>query len=251
MSKRNKRDNSRKQFDKNPFIPNLKLVNISDIKPTKKKPIFITPRTLAQEDLLAAISDPSKSIVIVSGPAGTGKTLLSTTYAIKALQAGDVKKIVISRPNIAVDDRDIGFLPGDIMEKMAPWTRPFADIFCEYYSQTEYKRMLENGIIEIVPMAFIRGRTFKDSFVIIDEAQGTTPNSLLAILTRIGEGSKYVVTGDINQSDFAHTNGLSDFLKRIRNNPSKYIEVVEFSKKDIQRHPAISDILNIYSDLTS
>jgi phosphate starvation-inducible PhoH-like protein len=247
MSKKTKRD-TRRSFDKNPFIPNLKVVELSEVKAPRKK-VSITPRTLAQEDLLAAIQDDSKPIVVVSGPAGTGKTLLSTTYAIRALQEGEVKKIIISRPNIAVDDRDIGFLPGDILEKMAPWTRPFEDIFCEYYSKLEYRRLLESGVIEIVPMAFIRGRTFKNAFVIIDEAQGTTPNSLLAILTRIGEGSKYIVTGDTNQSDFQHTNGLTDFLKRVKNRPSNYIETIEFTKADIQRHAAISDILDIYKDL--
>lgn len=247
MSKKTKRDSGR-SFEKNPFIPNLKVIEFAEVKTPKKK-VSLTPRTLAQEDLLAAMQNPNTSIVVVFGPAGTGKTLLSTTYAIKALQEGEVKKIIISRPNIAVDDRDIGFLPGDILEKMAPWTRPFEDIFCEYYSKQEYKRLLENGIIEIVPMAFIRGRTFKNSFVIIDEAQGTTPNSLLAILTRIGEGSKYVVTGDTNQSDFQYTNGLTDFLKRIKTCPSKHIEIVEFTKSDIQRHPAIADILEIYKDL--
>jgi phosphate starvation-inducible PhoH-like protein len=247
MSKKIKR-NTRCSSEKNPFIPNLKVIEFPEPRVSKKK-VSIIPRTLAQEDLLAAMENPNTPIVIVSGPAGTGKTLLSTTYAIRALQEGKVKKIIISRPNIAVDDRDIGFLPGDIMEKMAPWTRPFEDIFCEYYSKLEYKRLLENGVIEIVPMAFIRGRTFKDAFVIIDEAQGTTPNSLMAILTRIGDNSKYVVTGDTNQSDFQHTNGLTDFLRRVESRPSSFIEIVKFTNRDIQRHPAISDILDIYKDL--
>jgi phosphate starvation-inducible PhoH-like protein len=247
MSKKVKRD-QRRLSEKNTFISNFRVIELPETKISKKK-VSIIPRTLAQEDLLAAIENPNIPIVIVAGPAGTGKTLLSTTYAIRALQEGKVKKIIISRPNIPVDDRDIGFLPGDILEKMAPWTRPFEDIFCEYYSKMEYKKLLENGVIEIVPMAFIRGRTFKDAFVIIDEAQGTTPNSLLAILTRIGENSKYVVTGDTNQSDFQHTNGLTDFLRRVEARPSPFIEVVKFTNRDIQRHPAIADILEIYKDL--
>lgn len=211
--------------------------------------VNLQPKTEMQTHLICMLNDESKPVVIVSGPAGTGKTLLSTTFAIKKFIEGKYKKIIICRPNVAVDDRDIGFLPGDINEKMAPWTKPFEDIFLEYFKKTEYEKLLKEGYIEIVPLAYIRGRTFKNSFVIIDEAQGTTPNSLLAILTRIGHGSKYVVTGDVFQSDFKHSNGLNDLIKKIKGfGKLEYISLVEFSSKDIQRHPAISEILELYEE---
>ncbi|MEM4605967.1 MAG: PhoH family protein [Candidatus Pacearchaeota archaeon] len=213
------------------------------------KKINVEPKSEGQKKLLEELKNPNISIVIVSGPAGTGKTLLSTTFAIKQFKEGKYDKIIICRPNVPVDDRDIGFLPGDINEKMAPWTKPFEDIFLEYFKKIEYDKLIKEGKIEIVPIAFIRGRTFKKSFVLIDEAQGTTPNSLLAILTRIGENSKYVVTGDIHQSDFIHKNGLGDLISKIKScGKLKHISLIELDKKDIQRHPAIEEILNLYEE---
>lgn len=220
---------------------------INENKNFKKK---ISAKTKKQQELIDVLGDDKKPIVVVTGPAGTGKTMISTSFAIEAFESGKYEKIVICRPNVAVDDRDIGYLPGDILEKMAPWTRPFEDIFLEYYKKTEYTKMLEEGLIEIVPLAYIRGRTFKNAFVIIDEAQGTTPNSILSILTRIGENSKYVITGDLKQSDFLHKNGLNDFVERIKNRELKFIKLVEFSKEDIQRHPAISEVLDLYDNIS-
>lgn len=220
---------------------------INENKNIKKK---ISAKTKKQQELIDVLGNEKIPIVVVTGPAGTGKTLISTSFAIESFENGKYEKIVICRPNVAVDDRDIGYLPGNILEKMAPWTRPFEDIFLEYYKKTEYMKMLEEGLIEIVPLAYIRGRTFKNSFVIIDEAQGTTPNSILSILTRIGENSKYVITGDLKQSDFLHKNGLNDFVERIKNKELKFIKLIEFSKDDIQRHPAISEVLDLYDNLS-
>jgi phosphate starvation-inducible PhoH-like protein len=162
------------------------------------------------------------------------------------LNEGKYDKIVITRPNVAVDDKDIGFLPGDILAKMTPWMMPILDVFAEYYSQKEIVHMIEEKVIEIVPIAYIRGRTFKNSLIIVDEAQGTTTNSMLSILTRIGENSKMVVTGDIKQSDRGPTNGLADFLQRFES--SDHIELIKFRQQDIERHPVIEEILKLYGE---
>lgn len=221
--------------------------NIVDIntyrKPTKKK-VVLLPKNLAQETYIDALDNPEVDIVFAVGPAGTGKSYIATLHAIKLLQNNIVDKVVITRPNVALDDKDIGFLPGDIYNKMAPWTRPILDIFEEYYSVKEIENMIENNIIELLPMAFIRGRTLKNSAILLDESQNTTKSSLLSVLTRIGEGSKIIVTGDIDQSDRGKINGLSDFLERYR--PTNRIKVVEFQKQHVERHRVISTILGWY-----
>jgi phosphate starvation-inducible PhoH-like protein len=212
----------------------------------KKQRVEIVPRNLAQENLVASLEDPSKYVTFAVGPAGTGKTLLATLHAIKCYKAGLVEKIVITRPNVAVDDKDIGYLPGDILKKMTPWMLPVLDVFADYFTQPEIQGMLEENIIEMVPIAFIRGRTFKNSYILVDEAQGTTPNSLLSILTRIGEGSTMVVTGDLAQSDRGKDNGLADFLNRFES--SKHIDVIKFARQDVERHPVVKELLGIYKD---
>lgn len=223
------------------------VIELSNFAPRPKKTrIDIIPRNIHQEDMVASLEDDSKNIVFAVGPAGCGKTLLATLHAIKLLKAGAVERIVITRPNVAVDDRDIGFLPGDILKKMTPWMMPILDVFAEYYTQEQIKYMLEENVIEMVPIAFIRGRTFKNAFILVDEAQGTTQNSMLSILTRIGENSKMVVTGDLAQSDRGMNNGLADFLARFES--SKHIDVIKFAKQDVERHPVVKELLDIYKD---
>lgn len=214
-----------------------------------KRKVTILPRNVSQEDLWANLHDEQKDIVFAIGPAGCGKTLLSTHYAIQQYKAGAIKKIILTRPNIAVDDKDLGYLPGDILEKMAPWVAPFMDVFGEHYTKDQIKNMIEAGTVEIVPVAYMRGRTFKNSIVIVDEAQNTTPNSMLSILTRIGDGSKMIVTGDIAQSDRGRDNGLGDFLKRFKDSAS--IAVVQFSTKDVERHKVVMEVLEIYKDFSA
>lgn len=212
----------------------------------KKQRVEIVPRNLMQENMMAALEDPKKHVVFAVGPAGCGKTLLATMHAIKCFKAGLVEKIVITRPNVAVDDKDIGYLPGDILKKMTPWMMPVLDVFAEYFTQAEIQHMLEENIIEMVPIAFIRGRTFKNAYVLVDEAQGTTANSMLSILTRLGEGSQMVVTGDLQQSDRGADNGLADFLNRFQT--SSMIEVIKFAGGDVERHPVVRELLQIYKD---
>lgn len=225
------------------------IIELGSYRKTKKRKIEIIPRSVNQESYLLALEDRSKSIVVATGPAGTGKTMLGTLWAIKALQSGEFGKIVISRPNVAVDDKDIGFLPGDIFKKMAPWMMPILDVFKEYFTPQEVEEMIKMEIIEIVPIAFIRGRTFKNSVVILDEAQGTTVNSMLSTLTRIGEGSRMVVTGDVKQSDRGDKNGLQDLMAKIKTRSDlQHITMVEFGRKDIERHPAVGEVLKVYNE---
>jgi phosphate starvation-inducible PhoH-like protein len=213
----------------------------------KKTRVEIIPRNLQQENMVAALNDENINIVFAVGPAGCGKTLLATMHAIKMLKTGQVERIVITRPNVAVDDKDIGYLPGDILKKMTPWMMPVLDVFAEYYTQDQIRYMLEENVIEMVPIAFIRGRTFKNAIVLVDEAQGTTQNSMMSILTRIGEGSKMIVTGDLAQSDRGQENGLRDFLTRFED--SEHIEVIQFKRGDVERHPVVKEVLDIYKDL--
>ena len=227
---------------------NLKenIVDINSYRKATKKRVDLIPKNLAQEKYIDALEDPNINIVFACGYAGSGKTYLATLYAIQCLKEGTCDKIVITRPNVAVDDRDIGALPGDILKKMAPWTRPVLDVLEEYFSVKEITAMIEENIIELCPLAYIRGRTFKNSIILLDEAQNTTKSSMLSALTRIGEGSKMVVTGDTRQSDRGHENGLTDFLGRFEK--SKHIAVCHFDKKSVERHPIIGEILHMYGE---
>ena len=164
---------------------------------------------------------------------------------MQQLKNGTVDKIVITRPNVAVDDNDMGFLPGDILEKVAPWIKPITDIMLEHFSKSELEYLMREETIEIAPICYIRGRTFKNAIVILDEAQGTTMNSMLAVLTRIGDGSKILVTGDVEQKD-KRSDGLKDFIDRLKKTNVDGISLIEFQKEDVQRHPIISSILSLY-----
>jgi len=222
------------------------IIELEQFNQHLKSRVELVPKNLNQETYIDKLEDPSVDIVFAVGPAGTGKTLLATLWAIQCLKDGTAKKVVITRPNIALDDRDIGFLPGDIYGKMAPWTRPILEVFEDYYSPKTIQNMLENNIIELLPMAYVRGRTLKNSVVILDEAQNTTKNSMISALTRIGDGSKMIVTGDIKQSDRGDHNGLTDFLARYRSHSR--IAVIEFERQDVERHPVIGTLLKWYGE---
>lgn len=215
--------------------------------PPKQNKVKLLPRNTAQESYLKLLNDETKRIVVSVGPAGTGKTLLAVLYAIKELKDGNIKKIVITRPAVSVDE-DLGALPGTMIEKMAPFIRPVIDIFEEYYNKADVLDLMESGVLEVCPLAFIRGRTFKNSVVILDEAQSTTPSQMKATLTRIGEGTKMIITGDTRQAD-GHRDGLADFLARYsENSDNSGIAISKFGHNHIERDPIISTVLQIYGD---
>jgi len=218
--------------------------------------IFYKPKTPNQEHYVNYLNDPSVKILFAVGPAGTGKTMLACNQAIKDLKSGAVDKIVLTRPVVPVEEEEIGFLPGNINKKMDPWTRPIFDIFNEFYQKKDLDAMLYNNVIEISPLAFMRGRTFKNAFIIADEMQNSSPNQMLMLTTRIGEGSKMIITGDLKQSDRGMDSGLSDFITKykkynnflIRNNSETNfgIKIAELTASDIERSKVIKKLLNIY-----
>lgn len=213
-----------------------------------KKKVQLLPRSVAQEDYVDALLDPSKHVVFAMGPAGCGKTLLATQYAVKGLMDGTYEKIVITRPAVSVDEQH-GFLPGGLVEKMQPWMMPILDVFKEYYSPMQVAKMIQNEQIEIAPLAFMRGRTFKNAIILADEMQNSTISQTKMVLTRIGENSKMIFTGDLKQHDRGYeTNGLKDFVERLERKGSAGIAVCHFDSGDVERHPIIEEILGIYGE---
>ena len=226
---------------------NLKIIKGGQVEIiSRATQVNIVPRNFKQDDLLESLTNPDNNIVFTTGPAGTGKTLISTLFAIREFRAGRVDKIIITRPAVSVDEQH-GFLPGTLVEKMAPWTRPIFDIFDQFYHPKEMEYLVENNKIEVAPLAYMRGRTFKDAIILADEMQNATPEQMKMLLTRIGDNSKLIVTGDLNQHDRGYSdNGLKDFLERIREVKSERISLVEFDHTQIERHPAVAEVLKIY-----
>ncbi len=216
-----------------------------------KKPINLVPKSLNQEKYIDMLTDWEKLIVFATGPAGTGKTMLAVLAAIKALRHGEINKIIITRPAVGVDDETHGYLPGDLNQKMEPWTRPIIDVMLEYYKPQEIDKMLEEKTLEIAPLAYMRGRNFRNSWIIFDESQNATVNQMKMALTRLSVGSKMIVTGDLNQLDkqFRLDNGLKDFIERLQQANSQAIGVVHFATKDVQRHPVVTEVLKLYGEI--
>jgi len=222
--------------------------NVVDFKPlSKKQTVEILPRNRHQESYVVKLLDESKDVVFGIGPAGTGKTLLAVQTAVKLFKEGKVDKIIVTRPAVSVDE-DLGFLPGTLEQKMAPWTRPIFDVLREYFDARQIEGMIEEGIIEIAPLAYMRGRTFKNSFILADEMQNATPNQMKMLLTRLGEGSKMAVTGDLAQADRLKDNGLIEFTKLLQSKQANHLDIVQFGHEDIERHNAVKEILQIYGD---
>jgi phosphate starvation-inducible PhoH-like protein len=224
--------------------------NVLPIKqylPERPQDVKIIPRNVNQESYLLKLLDPAKDIVFGIGPAGTGKTLIAVQVAIKMFKERQVNKIVVTRPVVSVDE-DIGFLPGSLEEKMAPWTIPIFDVFKLYFTTADIHNMLYEGIIEISPLAFMRGRTFHNSYIVADEMQNASINQMKMLLTRIGSRSKLAITGDLAQTDRPNDNGLSDFILKLNQTNANCIDVVSFAKEDVLRHKAVKEVLDIYGD---
>jgi phosphate starvation-inducible PhoH-like protein len=224
------------------------VINIDRRLNEKRKRIQIYPKNLSQETYLLKLNDSSKMIVFAIGPAGTGKTMLAVQWAVDQLKYGEADKIIITRPAVSVDEEH-GFLPGDLNEKMAPWTKPIFDVFAENFNAREIENFVKEGVIETSPLAYMRGRTFKNAVVVADEMQNATPSQMKMLLTRLGTGSKMVVTGDLQQADRPSNNGLLEFLGLYNNfKGHRYVDLVQFDVQDVERHEAVKEILAIYKD---
>jgi phosphate starvation-inducible PhoH-like protein len=208
---------------------------------------FAKPKNASQARYMSALQKPHNKIIIATGPAGTGKTLIGTEYGIREFLLGNYEKLIFTRPAVSADE-DLGFLPGTLEDKMAPWVRPIYDILYKFISPTEVTAMLTEKTIEIAPMAYMRGRTFKNTWIVADECQNTNVNQFKMLLTRLGENSRMVITGDLDQHDrHDEVNGLADFLDKFKGCRSSSISSIEFNKGDIEREEVIKEVLDIYA----
>ena len=206
---------------------------------------MLNPRNLAQKRYIDILTS-RVPIVIGTGPAGTGKTMLACNAASKALVAGKVERLVLTRPAVSVDEQH-GFLPGNLDKKMEPWTRPLFDSLYRFMTPKKVKEMMFNHQIEICPLAYMRGRTFDNAWIIGDEMQNSTPGQMKMLLTRIGEDSKMVVIGDMDQHERGfESNGLKDLVERLDEDLEDIVRV-HFSQSDVVRNRVIKKILGIYS----
>jgi phosphate starvation-inducible PhoH-like protein len=210
-------------------------------------PNLYNPKNINQQNLVKCLDDDASKIVISLGPAGTGKTLFSCQKAITLLKSEQISKIILTRPVVTVEE-EIGFLPGNIIKKMDPWTKPIFDIFLEYYSKAELDLMLNSGKIEICPLAFMRGRTFKNSIILADEMQNSSPVQMKMLSTRIGVNSRLIITGDLNQSDIPKENGLRDLVSKVeRYNNTEMIKIIRFDNDDVERSEIVKKVIEIYN----
>ena len=198
------------------------------------------PKTAGQCKYMIALRS-NKPIIIGTGPAGSGKTMLACQIATEHISKHPRARVVLTRPIVAADE-DMGYLPGDMDQKMEPWTRPMYDIFEQSMTHNQMDRC-----ISIEPLGYMRGRTFHHTLIIADEMQNSTPNQMKLLLTRIGEGTKIIVTGDLEQSDLEGDNGLENLVYKMQCMELDYIQHVEMGDDDIVRHPAVKEVLGILS----
>lgn len=208
---------------------------------SKGKPV--KPKTLGQKKYCEAID--KNTITFGVGPAGTGKTYLAVAKAVTAFRSKEVSRIILTRPAVEAGEK-LGFLPGDLQSKVDPYLRPLYDALFDMFGAENFQRYQERGAIEVAPLAYMRGRTLDDSFIILDEAQNTTPEQMKMFLTRLGFGSKMVVTGDITQIDLpdGKTSGLKKVIRILKNVDD--IEICKFTQKDVVRHRLVQDIIKAY-----
>ncbi len=221
---------------------NLKKIFLDKVYIASNKNV-ITPKSINQKEYIDSIR--GFDIVFGIGPAGTGKTYLAMAMAIASLAKKEVKRVVLARPAVEAGER-LGFLPGDLYEKINPYLRPLYDALHDMMDFEDASRLIQRGVIEVAPLAFMRGRTLNDSFVILDEAQNATPEQMKMFLTRLGFSSKAVITGDVTQTDLPEgkTSGLieaRDLLEGI-----KGIKFIYFSREDVIRHPLVQEIIDAY-----
>lgn len=208
---------------------------------------FTKPKNRNQEEYVNHLRNKNRKIIVASGPAGTGKTLFATEYGVRNFLLGACDKLIFTRPSVSVDE-EIGFLPGTLEEKMAPWIRPIYDVLYTFISPKEVQELMEEKIIEIAPLGFMRGRTFKNAWIVADEMQNSTASQMKMLLTRLGENSRMVITGDLEQHDRGNEmNGMEDFLNKFKGKRSSSISSFEFDKMDIQREEVVKEVLDIYS----
>lgn len=220
--------------------------HLSNNEKQKLDNLFTKPKNRSQNDYTNVLNNKNKKIIVATGPAGTGKTLFATEFGIKNYLNGTCEKIIFTRPSVSVDE-DLGYLPGTIEEKMAPWVRPIYDILHNFISPKEVTTLVEEKEIEISPLGFMRGRTFKNTWIIADEMQNCTRSQMKMLLTRLGENSRIIITGDLDQHDrHGETNGLEDFLNKFKGKRSSSITSIEFQSDDIQREEVVKEVLDIY-----
>jgi phosphate starvation-inducible PhoH-like protein len=205
----------------------------------------VRPKTAGQRAFVDSIE--ANTLTVGIGPAGTGKTFLATVMAVRALKAREIARVILSRPAVEAGEK-LGFLPGDFREKVDPYLRPLYDSLEDLLDGGVVEKYLERGVIEVAPLAYMRGRTLNDAFVILDEAQNATPEQIKMFLTRLGSGSKMVVNGDVTQVDLPHgaRSGLRDAARRLTGVAD--IGVVELTETDVVRHPLVAKIIRAYSD---
>lgn len=240
-----KKDAHDKSCNKKKAVENFQYLSPKEKQIFENK--FTSPKNRHQEQYVSMLKQKSKKIVVVSGPAGTGKTLFATEFGVKNFLLGDCEKLVFTRPSVSVDE-DLGYLPGSLEEKMAPWVRPIYDVLYQFVTPNEVTQHMEDKLIEIAPLGFMRGRTFKNTWIVADEMQNSSISQMKMLLTRLGENSRLIITGDLEQFDKPNEiNGLEDFLNKFRGKRSSSIGSFQFERNDIQREEVVKEVLDIYA----
>ena len=265
MRKRNKKYNKKQikkdikfDLDCHEYYKSLEDDNINQYKNTEYLSAkehtnfdnkFSKPRNESQRKFVESLKKKDYKIIIASGPAGTGKTLFGIEEGVRNYINGNFEKLIFTRPVVTVDE-DIGYLPGTLEEKLGPYIRPIFDILYNFISPKEVENLISEKVIEIAPLGFLRGRSFKNSWIVADEMQNSTISQMKMLLTRIGENSKIVITGDLEQNDRNNqVNGLEDFLNKLKGRRSDSItsiSSIEFNKNDIEREEVVKEVLEIY-----